>query len=153
MYAENLLSQGVYNMKKIFEWIKTKLNIHFVVRCCINRVKFLWLYKYMQTVSHDIGSPHHNFACGTIKYGEEMVNKDYLYNVIEAPSYKSVYDCYPTLNIRDDGIKLVYAIKEESEVVLKTGGNDLQKMYKLLCNEKEVEDAFLSEGITSCTVN
>ena len=92
----------------------------------------------------------------TIKYGEEMSNKDYLYNIIEAPSYKSVYDCYPTINIRDEGIKLVYAIKEESEVVLKTGGNDLQKMYKLFCNEKEIEDAFLSEGISAisnCTVN
>ena len=54
-------------MKKICEWLKAKLNIRFVVRRCINRVKFLWLYKYMKTVSADTRSPHHNFACGTIR--------------------------------------------------------------------------------------
>ncbi len=54
-------------MKKIVEWIKAKLNIRSIVRRCINRIKFLMLYRFMKTVSHDTRSPHYNFACGTIK--------------------------------------------------------------------------------------
>ena len=32
MYAENIQTQEIHDMKKIIEWIKAKLNIRFVVR-------------------------------------------------------------------------------------------------------------------------
>lgn len=43
----------------------------------------------------------------TIKYGDPAVNKDWLYNIIDAPSYDSVYDTYKGYYIRDGGITLL----------------------------------------------
>jgi predicted phosphodiesterase len=46
------------------------------------------------------------FKIETIKYGERINNKEWLYNVIEAPSFDDVYEKYKGFNIRTEGIKI-----------------------------------------------
>ena len=45
MYAENLQTQEIYNMKKIIKWIRAKLNIRSVVRRCGRVFSISWFYK------------------------------------------------------------------------------------------------------------
>lgn len=87
------------------------------------------------------------FDIQTISYGDKIENFDYLYNVISAPSVKSVYELYPMLNIRSSGIQVVYASKDDKEIQLNKMGDDLNSLYKLFCIEKEIDVAFQTEGI------
>jgi len=48
-----------------------------------------------------------------LKYGEEPPNKDWLYNIYDAPSFDSVYENYKDYYIREEGIKL----KESNEII------------------------------------
>ena len=54
-------------IQKVFSKDEDGLRLRRVVRRCINRIRFMMLYKFMKSVSADARSPHHNFACGTIK--------------------------------------------------------------------------------------
>ena len=58
------------------------------------------------------------FTIQTISYGEKIYNKDYLYNVIEAPSKKVVKEKYPDVKIRRNGIKLIDRKKDSTEIRL-----------------------------------
>jgi len=84
-----------------------------------------------------------------IEFGEEIINKDYLYNIKNAPSVKSVYDRYPIFNVRDEGITILYKNNDENTVVLNKSENDLPKLFKTFCDEKDIEPAFIKEGITN----
>lgn len=84
-----------------------------------------------------------------LEFGEEIPNKDYLYNIKNAPSVKSVYDKYPIFNVRDEGITILYKNDDENNIVLNKSENDLPKLYKTFCEEKEIEAAFIKEGVTS----
>lgn len=65
-------------IKEVFSKIKGGLRFRRVVRRCINRVKFLMLYRFMRSVSDDAKIPHYNFACGTIKGYKWRMFVDYV---------------------------------------------------------------------------
>jgi len=82
-----------------------------------------------------------------LEYGQEMSNKDWLYNIKQAPSVKSVYEKYPAINIRDDGIEILYK-SNGNEISLNSLENDLKFLFKTFCEEKEIEKVYQQEGIT-----
>ena len=84
-----------------------------------------------------------------IEYGTEIVNKDWLYNIKNAPSVKSVYDMYPEINIRSSGISINYLNEDKESVVLNSTDNDLKALFSDFAKEKEIEDHILKEGITA----
>jgi len=81
-----------------------------------------------------------------LEYGQEITNKNFLYNIKNAPSHKSVYETYPAVNIRDAGITVLYKAEEKECVLLNELGKDLKDLYMTFCKEKEIDDIFLIEG-------
>ena len=52
------------------------------------------------------------FDIQTIEYGQTPENKDFLYNVIKAPSKKAVFEKYKGFNIREEGIELLRTVNQ-----------------------------------------
>jgi len=66
----------------------------------------------------------------TIKFGEEITNKNDIYNIIDAPDKKSVYEKYEGFYIRDEGIKFIDINGEESEKQrIKIGSLDMKSNF------------------------
>lgn len=85
------------------------------------------------------------FKYETIQYGEFPENKTNMYNIIDAPSRKMVYEKYKDYHIRKSGIKLLRN-EMTSEVVQKEfeGGSILDK-FKIFAKERG-----LSEEVSRC---
>jgi len=81
-----------------------------------------------------------------LKYGDKIENFDYLYNIYDAPSIKSVYELYPMINIRNNGIKVIYASRDDKEIELNKMSDDLISLYKLFFVEQEIDFAIQTEG-------
>lgn len=83
----------------------------------------------------------------TIKYGEEIPNPNWLYNVVEAPSFDSVYDKYGSFYVRSEGIKLKETTYQQEIIEEKQYNNFLKNKF-LDFSKKEN----LPRHITDCAL-
>lgn len=87
---------GYMNTKGYFERIR-RFCIAAVVRRCGNRIRFIWLYRYMRKHSADARSPHYGFATGRIKgYLWRLFQEPVCFVGINDNGYQSEWPAYYT---------------------------------------------------------
>lgn len=98
--------------------------------------------------------PPETFKILDIEYGEEIPNKEYLYNIKNAPSIQSVYARYPDYYIREEGITIKRDNIEFAELEdLKSENKSLSEEFMIYSQDKgfdkEVQDCCLTylEGV------
>ena len=79
----------------------------------------------------------------TINYGngKKTLNKDFIYNIVDAPSVKSVYEKFKEYYIRHEGIQL----KQDtvgSDVKFDFDSNNLMKYFKQFIDENKVNKEY-----------
>lgn len=83
-----------------------------------------------------------------IDYGVDVniLNKDFLYNVINAPSKNSVYEKYKEFYIREEGIEVVCTEKEEEKIDFDK--LSLKEHFKIFSNDNNLTKEIFDCGIS-----
>jgi hypothetical protein len=77
----------------------------------------------------------------TIQFGEPMENENYIYNIINAPSYSAVYEKYPVENIRHEGISVLVNDEESEENVFYCTDSSFTQVFSDFSEESKVPQA------------
>ncbi len=79
----------------------------------------------------------------TIKYEDDIsnLNKDYIYNIKNSPSVKSVYEKFKEFYIRHEGIELKKD-ETQTEVKFDFDSNNLMKYFKIFIDENKINKEY-----------
>jgi hypothetical protein len=81
----------------------------------------------------------------TIQYGEEIADKNILYNVENAPDMSSVYEKYKGFYIRREGV--TYAKTDDSCQIDFSLDNNLGSTWQEFSNTEKMESSIVNEGV------
>jgi hypothetical protein len=92
------------------------------------------------------------FQIQNLSYGQPIENFDWLYNIINAPSIKSVYEMYPSINIREGGVSVLYTNSDDKELTFNNIDTNLKTLFMDYCREKEIETIYQNEGLQALEI-